>query len=217
MASTLLPISALNYAKEFIQHLPLDRAAISYRILDDAAKIMWVASTWRWSVGLLPLTAIVNDTDEITIGGGGVPADFLRVVWAGLVAAERTQDLTPVAIIPDAGEFKGQIRNITSTTTSSNVFRFYPIPTGYNPLPKLAVVYKKKHTEITSLNAGTAGTLVFDDEWFPVYQAFVLYYAFLYAEDPRATGQFTTAMGLLDLMKTIEPPVLNLFGEPAKG
>lgn len=216
MASTITPRIALNAALEMIQGLPIDGNNIRLRVMDDAAKIIWMAAPWRWSVGVLVLTQISNDTDEVTISGN-VPADFLKLVWAGLLSADQPQDLIIVPALPDAGVFKGQPKRITATTVTANTFRLFPIPTGYTSAPYLAAVYKKKHTEITAANESTSEALVMDDEYYYVYQAFVLYYAFLYAEDPRASGQFQVAMTLLEGMKQQEAPVLSFIGEVANG
>lgn len=215
MASTITPRKALDAAQEFVQGLPVDKDAIRLRIMDDAAKIIWMAAPWRWSVGVMTLTQLADDTDEVTISGG-VPSDFLRLLWAGLISADQPQDLIIVPALPDGVPFKGQVKRITATTVSANTFRFFPVNTGFATQPYLATAYKKKHTEITAANEASA-SLVMDDEYYPVYEAFVLYYVFLYAEDPRAEGQFKIAFSLLEQMRQQEPLVLNFFGEVQNG
>lgn len=214
MAATIAPIRAINYAAEFVQQLPVTRENIRLRIMDDAAKLIWMAAPFRWTVGALTPTSIVNDVDEVTISGS-IPADFLKILWAGLMSPTEVQDLVVVPNLPDGGNFKGQPKRVTFV--SGSIIRLFPTPTAYNPVPLFVATYKKKHTEITAANEDDADTLVMDDEWYFVYEAWVLYWAFVYAEDPRAPAQFQLATFLLAMMKEIENPGINFYGEEVKG
>ena len=214
MASTIAPIRAINYAAEYIQQLPVTRDAIRVRIMDDAAKLIWQAQPWRWTVGALTPTALTNDVDEITITG--FPSDFQKILWAGLMTPDNVQDLVVVPNLPDDSTYKGQPKRIAPV--SGSTVRIYPIPAGYSsPLPLLVGTYKKKHTEITAANESTASTLVMDDEWYFVYNAWVLYFAMVYAEDPRAQQQFQLASFFLTMMREVENPGINFYGEEVKG
>jgi hypothetical protein len=212
MASTITPRKALDFAKVFVKNMPVDRDPPRLRIMDSAAKMVWMAAPWPWTIGILTVTAIANDAQDVVMGT--IPADFLHIQHAALVNKDTIADLTPVGILPVLTDIKGMPQKIAFV--SANTVRLYPMPSGYaaTELPKLWVFYKKQHTEITVSNESTAGTLVMADEWYPVYEAFVLYYVYLYADDPRAggaqmssrgivqySGMLGTAMGLLNEYK----------------
>lgn len=124
MASTIAPSRAIQYAAEFVQQLPVTRDVIRLRILDDAAKLLHQAAPWRWTVGSLTPTQITNNVDEITVTG--FPADFQKLLWAGLMTPTGVQDLVVVPNLPDDSNYPGQSKRIAHV--EDDVVRLFPIP-----------------------------------------------------------------------------------------
>lgn len=213
MASTIPPIAAFDYSKRGIKNMPLDQ--IEVRLLDDINKQFWMAGNWRWTIGTLAAIPLVSITADYTLA---VPTDFLYLVAAYISdGAGVTRYLGIMPTLPANGTVSG-IPDFISYQ-GSNIFRVSPIPgTLPSPTKELICYYKKKAPTITARNAFTAGTLVFDDEYFPVYSAGVLAAAYAYGDDQRSgtvtvdgrgtvayTGQRALFMAGIARMAQIEP------------
>lgn len=188
MASTYAPSDAFDYAKVLVKNMPLDDVKVD--ILDAAAKMLWHAAPWRWTVAAFPSITLANNTQDYTVA---IPADFLYLQDAYLTNED---DDTPrhLVIVPTraAGGKKGQPSevSVTGSAGTNGTARFYPtigtIKTG--DTLKMLGRYKKICPNITNANVSTAGVHVFDDDWFWVYQSCVVYFAYRYADDQRAGG-----------------------------
>jgi hypothetical protein len=225
MASTIPPQAAFDICKNLIKKMPMEE--ISPRILDDINKRMWMAAPWRWTVGTLTNIALVSNTQDYTLAP---PADFLYLLHTyvsdGATAARHLEIMPSLpttvvqAGVPDFISYQG-----------SNTFRVSPNPgTLVAPTKYLVSFYKKAAPTIIASNANTAGTLVFDDEWFPVYEMGVLWLSYLYADDNRAgscqvdskgniqfTGQRAIFEAELEQMRQREPLpefLANVTAEP---
>jgi hypothetical protein len=227
MPDVLAPLDAFNFAKTMVKGMPLDD--IQVRLLDDASKFLWMAAPWRWTLGLIsPPVTIANGVQDYTVT---LPADFLYLEQALFVDGDRLQDLPVVTILPATSVVPGR-PSCVSLLPGTSTLRLFPAPADYNAsnLPSILLVYKKKQTPVTAGNVSTAGASGVPDEWFPVYELFVLAGAYQYADDPRAgaaqvqigqgqaaasyNGAWGTAMAALVTMKLAEKPFLSGAGEP---
>jgi hypothetical protein len=191
MASTLAPQRAFDYAKHFIKDMSLEK--VGPQILDDVSKIMWMAAPWRWTLGSLPTVTLIAGTQDYTIT---FPGDFLYIldsyVSDGTIAP---RDLKVEAFLPNSITTVGQASEVSAQGT---LLRVGPIPATFPTTgPTLISRYKKTAPQLTAANMATAGTQVFDDEWFWVFQEGVLWRAYLYADDNRAGGA-TVAKGQVE-------------------
>lgn len=181
MASTIPPSAAFDFAKIYVKNMPLQD--VSVRILDNANKILWMAAPWRWSIGTLTAITITSNTQDYTLAP---PSDFLYLLHSYVTnGVEPTRDIKVVPTLPAAVGVKGMTDFIAYQ--GSNTFRISPNPgTQKTPASQIFSFYKKQAPIIKASNANTPGVLVLDDEWFHVYEACVLWQAFLYGEDQRA-------------------------------
>ena len=187
------PQQSVDAVKKFIKYLPFDTDPPKLRTVNDAQGLIWSFAPWRWTVGVTAATDIVNDSATVAVAA---MSDFDRIVAAYLqLATGDMVELIPVAVLPTQTELKGPPRKIAATSDTSIILQ--PPPTGYLPAPKLVVTFKKKPTEITAANVATAGITGIPDAWFYVFTAAVLYYAYLYADDPRAGGAVAVAGGAI--------------------
>jgi len=185
MAATYRPIDAFDICKRFIKNMPLEQVQV--RVLDSVSKVMWMAAPWRWSIGSLPNITLVANTQDYTVA---LPADFLYAVTSYVTDQNggSPRDLEIVPSMP-VGGLVGQVSRVafTGTAGTNGTARFFPkpvtLPTGTQTVISM---YKKTAPVITPANVFTAGTLVFDDEWTPVYEAGVLWLSYLFADDTRA-------------------------------
>ncbi len=161
--------------------MPLEK--VQTKILDDANKMLWMAADWRWSVGTLTAITITSNTQDYTLAP---PADFLFLLHSYVTdGASVTRHLVVVPSLPASVVVKGSPAFISYQ--GSNNFRISPNPgTQITPVKQIVSFYKKKSPVITASNQMTGGTLVMDDDWFWVYQAGVLYSAYMWADDQRA-------------------------------
>lgn len=219
MASTIPPIAAFDFSKRQIKNMPLEQ--INVRILDDINKLMWMAAPWRWTVGTMTPITLVTNTSDYTLT---VPADFLYLIEAYIADGSSTpRHLDIMPKIPATMVVTGLPQFISYE--SGNLWRVSPKPgTLVAPTKQIVTFYKKIAPIITAANACTAGTLIFDDEHFPIYEAGVLWLSYLYADDQRAgtcnadssgkmawTGQRATFEAGLAQMRLAEPlPTFNL-------
>lgn len=226
MATNRTPQEALDFAKRIIGNSPLDDAELKYRVLQDPSDYIHMAAAWRWSVGQLTKQLVVSGTEDYTVTD---PTDLRYLVRAELRFSDGHREfLTPVHSLTASGITKGSPREIS--LVNSTTVRLYPIPNYTAGLePSLIVDYKKKNTNITAGNIGTAATLLFDDEWFHVYQAGVLAHAFMFTDNPRLgavtvgnqsvqfSGQWGVFQGLLVQMAQKEKPLTLELGVPSNG
>lgn len=217
MAATLTANDAFNQAKTYMRGMPLED--VQYRVLDAALKMVWMADAWRWTIGSLTNFNLSDSTQDYAYGGG-LPADYLYTWRAYLTNGNTTQGLHVDPSLPtlvvQSGGWPTHICRVPGAAT----FRFFPKP-GILGGETVTVIqsYKKTAPLITAGNAGSAGVLVMDDEWFPVYFECVLYQAMKYGFDNRAgtaqineqsgemvyNGQLGVAMAAIDNMRKREP------------
>lgn len=224
MAATYKPIDVFDYVKYLVKNMPLE--TIQTRLMDDVSKIMWNYAPWRWTIGTFsPITVTATTRDFNVVSP---PTDFLYLTKAYLSNGQQNLDLKPVAALPATPTIKGTPNYITYLPAGPQV-RIYP-PFGSLPAGEtwnLQVYYKKQSPVLTKATLSTAGVLLFDDEYFWVYQEGVLYRAYFYADDPRAgtatvnskgdiqySGQLGIFMAALAEMRRMEPLVdLSTLGE----
>ena len=187
MASTIAPVYAFDFCKTLLKKMPLED--IQVRILDDVNKMMWMAAPWRWSVSTLTAITLTANTSDYTLSP---PADFLYILHSFITdGASPTNHLEVVPSLPASGIIKGTPQYISYQ--GSNTFRISPNPGTFvstaiptPPTKQIFSWYKKIAPVITASNQMTAGTLVFDDEYFPIYEQGVLWLSYLYGDDARA-------------------------------
>jgi TM2 domain-containing membrane protein YozV len=185
MASTLFPSAAFDFAKVFIKRMYLDD--VKAAICDDAAKMMWGAAPWRWTISAFPTVTLVANTQDYTVA---IPSDFLYLQEAYLTNEngdpKKDLEIGPLRVAGGSPGIPAEV-SISGTPGTNGTLRTFPkigtIKTG--DTVKIFSTYKKTATTITTGNIGTA-ILAFDDDWYWVYRSGVLYFAFLYAHDPRA-------------------------------
>jgi hypothetical protein len=193
---------------------------VKVQILDDAAKMLWHAAPWRWTVAAFPDVTVLANTADYTVS---IPSNYLRLQEAYIVdeghdGTPRVLEITPAM---SAGVIKGQPSevSVSGTAGGSGTLSLYPVQgaIGTGSILKVISTYKKVCPTIASGNVATAGYLVMDDDWFWVYNSCVLYHAYLYADDQRAgsatfnsagqwqfTGQRAVAEANIALMKDRE-------------
>jgi hypothetical protein len=191
MAATYAPNDAYTYCLTMVKDMPL--ADIKVQILDDAAKMIWHAAPWRWTIAAFPDVTVLANTADYTVS---VPADFLYLQESFMIdeGNEGTPRMLEVVPAMSAGTVKGQPSEVSVSGTTLSL---YPIQGAINTGSTLKVIstYKKACPKITSGNAATTGVLVMDDDWFWVYNSCVLYLAYLYADDQRAGGATLNSAG----------------------
>lgn len=227
MAATRRPADALDFVKELCKGMPLER--IDVRLLDDANKMMWMASPWRWTLGVLtPITVVAGQTDYNVLSA---PA-LVYPVKAYLTNGQTIRPLEIEPVLPATPGIKGQTNKIAYippiAPATTGVVRLNPPMTSINAGETwtINVWYKKPSPTITRSNFNTAGVLEFDDEYFWVYMDGVLYRAYYYADDPRAgaatmqsngalsySGQLGIFHAGLQQMREMEP-MLQQFSRP---
>lgn len=191
MAATYAPNDAFTFAKTMVKSMPLDDVKV--QILDDAAKMIWHAAPWRWTVAAFPDVTVAANTADYTVS---IPADFLYLQESYLI--DEGTDGTPrvLEVLPalSAGTIKGQP---SSVSVSGTTLSLYPIQGAIKSGSSLKVIssYKKICPKVTSGTASTAGFLVMDDDWFWVYNSCVLYLAYKYADDQRAGSATINSAG----------------------
>lgn len=183
MASTYAPIRAWDYAREFVKRMNLE--SVGHIILDHALKHLWMSAPWRWTVGSLTPVSLASNTEDYTITRPS-PDNMLYLLRAQLITTGGKDGARELDIEPflPANGIIGQPSTV-ALTTSTNL-RVFPEPGTISGTQQIILQYKKTAPYITKANMNTAGTQVFDDEWFPVYCQGVLYHAYLFADDARA-------------------------------
>lgn len=189
MAATKKPIEAFNAAKAILGNVTLEK--VKYNILDAAIKMIWTGAPWRWSIGSLPVISLEADKTDYTVT---FPYDFLYIHRAYVTDERGTpRELRVASALPGNASFYGLPSEIA---VSDGKIRIYPKPAGVSEGNSLIVQYKKQAPVIDAVSAEQPGALVIDDEWFWVYESAVLYFAFVYSDDPRAgSAQADVATG----------------------
>lgn len=226
MASTYTPADAFTFAKNMVKDMPLEE--VQTRILDDVSKIMWMAAPWRWTLGVLPDVTLANNTQSYSIV---LPSDYLYTSNAYSVDSSGTvpRDLMVVPRLNTTVGFSGQPTTvaITGTAGTTGAMDVSPVPGTLGTTTKIYSLYKKTSPEITAASAYTPGVLVFDDEWFWVYEMGVLWMSYMYADDQRAgTAQADGAKwsytgyramfesGLIQMAEREKLPLMNTWRNP---
>lgn len=185
MASTKAPINAITLATEMVRGMPLERIALS--ICNDINNYIWFAANWKWSVGVFSPISLLADTGDYTVT---YPSDFLHGLFGKITDTGKNTptDLECVSFIPStSGGVKGIPNQIylPGTASQSATVRVFPKPGAITDPKTLWVFYKKTLTQLTQKTLYT-GTLPFDDEFYPVFEAGVLWKAYMYADDRRS-------------------------------
>ena len=167
--------------------MPLDTAAssaLAYQITDYISSLMWTAAPWSWTIGTMSTVALAAGTTDYAVSSP--PTDLLYLVKANISDSSLTNEIRIVAALPATITQIGVPSQVAYLTASSAVRISPKPPATYSQT--LTMLYKKQPTKITSSNYATAGSLIFPDCYFPVYQAGVLWQSYLYADDSRAGG-----------------------------
>ncbi len=221
MPITWVPEKSFQFATRMTKGMPLDD--VKDRILDSPNRIIWNSAPWRWTLGSLDAITLVNNTQNYTLA---LPADYFYPYQGWITTgADPVQQIEFMPTLPtDVGVVGLPKRvSIIGEAGTTAAVRFYPKPGSLNPTSRFYAIYKRSPPTITRNNAGTPGILGMPDEWIHVYEAGVLYYAYLFSDDQRAggasnagegrtqySGQLGLFMGLLDEMKQREPlPTLD--------
>lgn len=234
MAATYTAKNALDYAKRFIAGSPLDDVDIEVRILNQASNRMHMAANWHWTLGALTDATVINDQDDYTIAT--FPADFLQLAKSELWFADGTvEPLRIVGLLETNDNISGGPKRVSYFNDGSDKVRLFPTPTGYasGKEPVIVQTYKKKNTVLVSGSLTTATDLLFPDEWFWVFEEFVLYKAYDFTRDPRAggvtyvkspngiqtqyTGKLGEALAGINEMLEIEKPLVGDQGGVIRG
>jgi hypothetical protein len=185
-------------------------------------KILWMAAPWRWTLGSLTPFSLASGTQDYSIT---LPSDFLYIYDAYITDGAKTgRELSVEPFLQSNVGLVGQPSEIAyvgvdGNVTGHGIFRVAPIPATQptSNAPEVYSRYKKTAPIITASNQGTPGVLIFDDEWFWVYQAGVTWLAYLYSDDQRAgswqvdangraayTGQLGVFQGAISWMRERE-------------
>lgn len=185
MANVYTPQSALLMAKSAIKKMPIDSDNnIKFQIMDLPYQMMWYAAPFYWTLSNLPnVTINASATDYVF---SSAPTDFLYLHQAYVnTSGSNANILKPVAQLPTTSVQIGNPSEIAIFNSATQARIFPKPPGGYTGT--LISQYKKQSTIISSGNY-TSTVLAFPDQYVPVYQAGVDYYALRYADDQRAGG-----------------------------
>lgn len=235
MASTFQPIQAIDYVKKFVKNMPIEQ--VQTQILDDTSKYLWMAKSWRWTIGNFPAITMVASTQDYTTVA--LPSDFLYIYSGYLYTPDTTTGaglVRPIEIVSwlNPGGVQGQPHSaavVLGSPGGNGTVRFFPQPTAVPTGQTFNSVYKKQSPVIGPKDLYTAGIQAFDDEWFWVYESGCLYHAYLYADDQRAGSaqigsngqvQFTGQRGVFEAniqimaerekMRLVSPPTEDRKG-----
>ncbi len=202
MPSVRTPLEALEFAKDFVGNAAIDGADIKIRILNYASSRMWMFAPWRWSIGEVGQTNLVEDQEDYTISD---PGDMLHLVRAEIRKGALNNQVTGLNVVHNLlsqSAMKGPPRDIS--LFNATTVRLRPVPSGLASADpgRLFIWYKKANIEIVETGAtgaqkndDDADALTFPDEWFWAYQELVLYYAMKFTHDARAGGVAVTVSG----------------------
>jgi hypothetical protein len=212
--------------------MPLEDVQV--RILQAAANQYWLAAPWRWTVGVFDPTPLTATGNDFAIAGTPVDASVLYLLRAYIDDGQSQKPLVPEAILPAGVTVKGSPNKVAYISGATPKLRITPVqaalPTGVTPY--IFAWYKKSAPIITKSTMATAGLLTFPDEYAWVFEAGVLYYAYLYADDTRAggvqmqmakdgssapgySGQLAVFMDAMARLREVEPMVSIYEGDLA--
>lgn len=219
MAATRKPYDAINlFARPLIRHMSRIEE-VSNTILDLACQELWMEAPWRWTIFSAESLTLVSNTQDLSFTSPTTgPVGLLHFVYSYVtdgVGASR-----PIAIVPTLPvdvTLKGQPTQISFISGTPAKMRLFPCPPVITNTTKLISLYKATAPIITRTNMHTAGTLVMDDEWFHVYVALVLFYAYRYSDDPRQDAQYKEYMLRVERMKQREKMPFWLARDPETG
>lgn len=179
------PGDAFSYAKTMVKSMRLDD--IKLRILFDALSLVWHAAPWDWTIGEMPDSplSLSASTVDYTVT---IPSDFNHLKYAVLIDnANVFKPLAIRALLPADPVKTGETMEVGKVAGQSKI-RVYPKPPASMPsaTQKVLLYYKKDVPNLTTSDYASTSILSLDDDWFRVYCAAVLYYAYLYADDDRA-------------------------------
>lgn len=207
------PLDAFNFVQAYIKYMPLNDVNVQAPLLDMAAKFLWMAAPWRWTLNTWAIGPLAVGTPTTTVT---VPADLLYLQQAYIWDGAKETDLSIVPHLSDApGAAQGFPSQIAVRDGSTVIVSAFP-PLN-TPPPAVVSVYKQVHPTITAANMSTVGQGLPPDEWFWVYVEAVLYYAYRYGDYDRAgsgqtgpngpqyTGQLGVLMAAISDMKSVEP------------
>lgn len=192
------PSDALELVSSFISSFAIEK--IGPKVLHLAQQMFWNASTWSWTVGFLePFDLVDGQIDYITT----FPSDFLRIEKAVLVTTGNQATILPLVIEPllPAMTIKCDSPSRIAVEGTTKL-RFNDVPSR---IGKVFILYKKKTTIITESNMDSLTLLKFPDDYFYIYLTCVLYWGYLFCEDPRAKDQFGIFQTYIGELKLKEP------------
>jgi hypothetical protein len=209
MASTETALNAYTNADKICRKMVEqdDEAFVQVSICNNAARWFWMADAWRWSIGVLNNISLAANTQDYPYGSS-LPTDYLYTHSAYHSDGQQFRDVKVTPDLPATSVIVGAPQMVTRLT-GQNSFRIWPrTPTQLSSAQSLVQFYKKMAPAVTAGNINTTGALVFDDEWFPVYQEIVIWYMMRYCYDDRAgtvqykDGERTVVgqLGLIDKM-----------------
>lgn len=219
--------SAKAYVKDLVG---ANGTTVELQALNSANRFFHLAHPWSWTLGALSAVNLVNGTQDYTIATP--PTDFLRPHQVkNYTGAESCTDLEIVGYLPASVTVLGNPTKVSVFDPGSGAYKYrlWAVPTGMLAGVEHHLVgeYKRTTTTITSGNKATASILSFPDDYYYVYEALVLYYALLYANDVRAgvtqiasngsrqsSGQLGFCLAAIQDLKTTELPSLNTMGTP---
>lgn len=165
----------------------LSDGSVDVTAADMANSRIWIAYPWRWTLGSLTAIALVDGTQDYTIGN----SDHYRPVNLWITRTDLTPDeYQPLKIKehlpPELARNVGWPSFQTiSWEKSINKFRLEAaasVPSGTTL--RIDGDYQKVPTKITALSA----TLAADDAYFETYMDWLLYYLYKFTDDSRAGG-----------------------------
>lgn len=183
----IYPIQAVNFAKKYIKNMQVQK--VSLDIINLVNQKMWMAAPFRWTVGSSPVILLTENNAEYSMD---YPSDWLYGLQATITDSGdiHKKDLDILSGIPiDVGRY-GTVSSIAylgSHGQSSGPVRINPIPTDVSLGDKVIGLYKKTCPLVTASNKYNT-PLQIPDEWFPVFQAGVLWLGYAFADDSRAGG-----------------------------
>lgn len=197
--AALAPLNAWEFCKMNVRKMPLDDTTTtpSYRakILDSASKMMWNLRPWRWTIGALTSFPLVAAQVQYTLPS--YPADLLRLYKCWI--SDGTSNIRYLNILPyspSASTYSEMPIFVAHIIGTQNV-RLWGVPPPLGGVTfTFEGLYKKASTNIVEGNITSTTVLGFEDDYFPVYEQIVLYYAMVYAFDGRAGGvQYDPQLG----------------------
>ena len=231
MAATS-PSTALTFAKRFVKGTPVDHADVEVRILDDAAKMFHAVGLWSWALTAADVFTLDNSNQDYVLKlAASDLTDFSKLAYVVRTDGTADSKMDLVAALPINTALKGQPSKISSFVSGAETkVRVFPFPAyGTGTADSLLVLYKTVPTNVTSSNKDNADVLDFPEEYYYIYDALVLYFAYLYIGDQRAgnaivdgkgsqqyTGQLGTAMQYIAELRQREAPLLDNLAGPVE-